>query len=98
MKVRRAWQQALSAAECTEAHVRRLHAKLTLGRDERRHPDPLPTARARGTQPITTIARWKLGHATQDRMKVRGVWQQALSAAECADAHVGGLHNANPRS
>jgi hypothetical protein len=25
-------------------------------------------------------------------------WQQALSAAECTDAHVGRLHNANPRS
>eukprot|EP00966_Prymnesium_polylepis_P107973 2500550-Prymnesium_polylepis.1 len=46
MSVCHAWQHAVSAAECTDAHVGRLHAKLTQGRDARRRPDPLPTARA----------------------------------------------------
>eukprot|EP00966_Prymnesium_polylepis_P147345 3403371-Prymnesium_polylepis.1 len=59
-------------------------------------PTDSPTARTGGTQPITTIARLKLAYATQGRMRVCHAWQQALSAAECTDAHVGRLHNANP--
>eukprot|EP00966_Prymnesium_polylepis_P322972 7379197-Prymnesium_polylepis.1 len=42
MRVCRAWQQALSAVECTDAHAGRLHAKLTLGRDARSSPLPQP--------------------------------------------------------
>eukprot|EP00966_Prymnesium_polylepis_P311312 7192613-Prymnesium_polylepis.1 len=43
---------ALSAAECTDAHVGRLHnaTGLTLGRDARSRPNPLPTARIGGMQ------------------------------------------------
>eukprot|EP00966_Prymnesium_polylepis_P172151 3980521-Prymnesium_polylepis.1 len=47
---------------------------------------------------ITEIARSKLGFTTQGRLRVLHAWQQALSAAECTIAHVGRLHNANPRS
>eukprot|EP00966_Prymnesium_polylepis_P216166 5004240-Prymnesium_polylepis.1 len=54
-----AWQQALSAEECKDVHVGRLHkATLTLGRDERRRSDPQHslTARTGGTTAITKIA------------------------------------------
>eukprot|EP00966_Prymnesium_polylepis_P155361 3588301-Prymnesium_polylepis.1 len=63
---------------------------LTLGRDARSRPNPLPTTASTGeTQPITKVAQSKLGYATQGRMSVYDAWPQALSAAECTDAHVG---------
>eukprot|EP00966_Prymnesium_polylepis_P312734 7226746-Prymnesium_polylepis.1 len=65
---------------------------LTLGRDARGQSRPNPSSPHtlhRRCAAITTIARSKLGYATQGRMRVSNAWQQALSAAECTDAHVG---------
>eukprot|EP00966_Prymnesium_polylepis_P058104 1345813-Prymnesium_polylepis.1 len=53
MRVCHAWQQALSAVECTDAHAGYtpdVSTTLTLGRDERSPPDALRTACAGGTQ------------------------------------------------
>eukprot|EP00966_Prymnesium_polylepis_P116368 2689730-Prymnesium_polylepis.1 len=63
-----------------------------------RAPTHTPTACAGGTQPITKTTPCRLSIETQGRMRVRHAWQQALGAAECTDAHVRRLHNANPRS
>ena len=65
---------------------------LTLGRDARSRPNPLPDSSRRRDAAITNTARCRLGYATQGRMRGCHAWQQALSAAECTDAHVGRLH------
>eukprot|EP00966_Prymnesium_polylepis_P157015 3628048-Prymnesium_polylepis.1 len=68
---------------------------LTLGRDAKTLR-PTPHSPRRRDAAITKIARSKLDFATQGRMRVRHIWQQALSAADCTDAHVTRLYNANP--
>ena len=71
---------------------------LTLGRDARSRPDrhsTQPAPEGRSNHDISSIEAWL---CDQGRMRVYHAWQQALSAAERTDAHVGRPHNANPRS
>eukprot|EP00966_Prymnesium_polylepis_P229163 5303003-Prymnesium_polylepis.1 len=62
---------------------------LTLGRNARSRPNPLPALEGRSNLQNRSIeARL---YATHDRVRVRHAWQQALDAAKCTDAHVGRL-------
>eukprot|EP00966_Prymnesium_polylepis_P172402 3987280-Prymnesium_polylepis.1 len=61
-------------------------------------PTHTPHSPRRRDAAITKIARCRLGYASGGRMSGCHAWQQALSTAECTDAHVRRLPIANPRS